>query len=712
MISNEKKIIIYSGTTEGRMLARCLSEAGIATIVCVATEYGQSVMEPMKDVEIRIGRKDAAEIYRELMEEEFSVVVDATHPFATEVTENVKSAAVRAGLPYVRFKRDTTSDRGKDISYFSSVSVCADKLYNTKGNIMLTTGSKELKSYIDAGIDRDRLYVRVLPGLESILVCQRYGIEGKHIIAIQGPFSEELNVALMKQYHIEHMVTKESGRNGGYDEKISAARSVGADIYVITNPEDIDNELYGSDENAIVVSSISEAAVQIANILGRDIEVNDSCKPSVKLVGVGMGDADSLTQEAVRAIKDADYILGAKRLTEAVSGLAERAKDIKEYYLAKDILPYLEQIDCNVTGNNESKVTVLFSGDTGFYSGADKLYKALTENGYENTEIIPGMPSISALAARFALVWQDADIKSIHGVARDKWEVSVRDILFNSSSEKIYLLLSDREQLIYILKFARTYSYDGVFYIGYQLSYDTETLYQGTAADILESGMEGFEEGLYSMFIVSKSKRNEIKSSKLYLLDTDFARNKVPMTKEEIRHLSVAKLNMDDKSVLYDIGCGTGSVGCEAANIYRKSKVYGIECNHTAVELSRKNVTALGLTNIEIIEGMAPEAYKKLPVPTHAFIGGSKGRLEEILSSLYVLNPNMRIVINAVSMETIAVLSRIEEQFEVENMNMVMVQVSNVKKLGTYHMMQGENPVYICSFSFCEKQDKRIDGRN
>lgn len=184
--------------------------------------------------------------------------------------------------------------------------------------------------------------------------------------------------------------------------------------------------------------------------------------------------------------------------------------------------------------------------------------------------------------------------------------------------------------------------------------------------------------------------------------DCEFIRGSVPMTKEEIRHIVVAKLNLKPGDVLYDIGCGTGSVICEAAAQYDITG-FGIEINEEAVELSRKNAEKFGLNNITIISGMAPEAIPADKKPTHAFIGGSKGRLSEILDKLYEINSEMRVVITAVSMETVAELSEIEEKYSVKDMNIVMVQISNVTKMGSHHMLKGENPIYICDFYFVKK---------
>ena len=177
---------------------------------------------------------------------------------------------------------------------------------------------------------------------------------------------------------------------------------------------------------------------------------------------------------------------------------------------------------------------------------------------------------------------------------------------------------------------------------------------------------------------------------------------RTPMTKEEVREVSICKLHLTKNAVVYDIGSGTGSVAIEIAGLSAGANVYAIERKPEAVKLLYQNRQHFGMDNIQIIEAYAPEGLEDLPTPTHAFIGGSGGNLKEILKTLYRKNPRMRVVINAISMETIAELKEAVESFPVEEAEIVQMQVSRVKKIGSYHMPQAENPVWICSFTFCE----------
>ena len=186
------------------------------------------------------------------------------------------------------------------------------------------------------------------------------------------------------------------------------------------------------------------------------------------------------------------------------------------------------------------------------------------------------------------------------------------------------------------------------------------------------------------------------------IADGQFIRDRVPMTKEEIREVSICKLRLKNGAVVYDIGSGTGSVAIEIAGISDDLQVYAVEQNPEAVSLIEKNKKEFELQNVTVVESKAPEGLDGLPMATHAFIGGSGGKLKEILASLRQINPKMRVVINAFSMETIC---EIKEILSMDNVikeeEVVQLQVSRAKKAGSHHLMQSENPVWICAFEFC-----------
>lgn len=182
--------------------------------------------------------------------------------------------------------------------------------------------------------------------------------------------------------------------------------------------------------------------------------------------------------------------------------------------------------------------------------------------------------------------------------------------------------------------------------------------------------------------------------------DKEFIRGQIPMTKENIRIISVAKLQLQEDSIVYDIGAGTGSVTVEMAHICRKGKVYAIEQKVEGCDLILQNAEKFHLENIIVCHGSAPECLEALEAPTHVFIGGSSGKLIDIVEGIHKKNPNARFVINAITLETIKTLLELSETNSAfANMELIEVSIANCKLIGSHHMMQGENPVYIACFS-------------
>ena len=314
--------------------------------------------------------------------------------------------------------------------------------------------------------------------------------------------------------------------------------------------------------------------------------------------------------------------------------------------------------------------------------------------------ILPGISSVATLAARVGESYEDAAILSMHGKKLNRLSATVE------SHEKVFLLTSGSADIRKIGHlFAEAGLTDCEVIVGYQLSYPEESiriLTPGQCEDITE-------EGLYTCLIRNPHWQPERlthgRADTCFLRDASGTEEKLrrtPMTKEEVREVSICKLHLTQNAVVYDIGSGTGSVAIEIAGVPGGVQVYAIERKPEAVELLRKNRAQFHMDNIQIIEAPAPEGLEELPVPTHAFIGGSGGKLMDILQVLYRKNPHMRIVINAISMETIAELKEVLDTFPMEEEEILQMQVSRVKKLLSYHLPQAENPVWICSFTFRE----------
>lgn len=241
----EKCIVLFAGTTEGREICEYCIRRGIAAEVYVATEYGKEVLPKANNLRIHVGRMDMQEMTEQLRRVRPMLVLDATHPYACVVTGNILQACKNAGISYIRVKRETAaylengiskaqimvSDMQEAIDYIN-----CKELENSR--ILLTTGSKHLKEYQTIRNFQERVYLRILPSPQVLSECIAAGLAPGQLICMQGPFSEELNYALLEQLKIGVLVTKESGVSGGFSEKIHAAKRAGIPVLVIKRPEE------------------------------------------------------------------------------------------------------------------------------------------------------------------------------------------------------------------------------------------------------------------------------------------------------------------------------------------------------------------------------------------------------------------------------------------------------------------------------------------
>ena len=227
------RVVIFSGTTEGRMLSAETAAMGAETVVCVATEYGKTLQEHVPGTKTHTGRMDAQEMAGVLQGAD--LCIDATHPYAKEASRNICAAAEATGVPYRRLLRRESPLPAGCIPV-DSAEEAAHFLQATQGNILLTTGAKELPVF--SSLERQRLFPRVLPAQESLLACEKTEIPRGNIIAMQGPFSCELNIAMVHQFSIRWLVTKDGGAAGGFDDKVRAAQETGVRLVVIRRPKE------------------------------------------------------------------------------------------------------------------------------------------------------------------------------------------------------------------------------------------------------------------------------------------------------------------------------------------------------------------------------------------------------------------------------------------------------------------------------------------
>lgn len=217
------RVLVFGGTGETHELAARLLELGLDVTLSVASDYGRTVLpDEGPRFHVLCGAMPPEQIEERLRETRPLCIIDATHPYAVHVTGSIAAAAAAAGTPRLKLQRDPSDLAG--CTLVDSVAEAAELLCSTEGNVLLTTGAKDLDAYTAVPGFPERLFPRVLPTVESVGRCVDLGYAPKHVIAMQGPFSHELNVALMRQFDIRIMVTKDGGAAGGMREKLAAAR--------------------------------------------------------------------------------------------------------------------------------------------------------------------------------------------------------------------------------------------------------------------------------------------------------------------------------------------------------------------------------------------------------------------------------------------------------------------------------------------------------
>ena len=230
------KIVLFGGTTEGRELSQALAALGAEVVVSVASEYGAEEQGTADGITVEEGLKDEAAIGELIRGAD--LVIDATHPYAVLVTANIREAAEKEGIERLRLIRESSAaSSDAKIRIADDPHDAARLAAEAGGNVLLTTGSKDLPIYAEA-IEPSKLYPRVLPLISSIQACEAAEIPHRNIIAVQGPFSEELNRAVIRDYGIDLLITKESGRAGGFEEKLRACEACGIPAIVIRRPEE------------------------------------------------------------------------------------------------------------------------------------------------------------------------------------------------------------------------------------------------------------------------------------------------------------------------------------------------------------------------------------------------------------------------------------------------------------------------------------------
>ena len=459
------KVLVFAGTTEGYEICRFLADHKIETKGFVATEYGSKSLTENEFLTVQTGRLDAADMEEVFLQEKPEMVLDATHPYAAEVTVNIRTACENTQTAYYRVLREAGEHEDRAV-YVDSVQAAADYLDQTQGNVLLTTGSKELAGFTGMKDYQNRLYARVLSLPNVMKACAELGFEGKHLIGMQGPFSRELNAAMLRQYDCRYLVTKDTGKAGGFQDKIDAALECDAVPVIIGRP---------LKEEGMSVRECKRFLTEHFGLAHR---------PHITLLGIGMGSQKLLTVQGKNSLDQADLLIGARRMVDSVK---RPGQDVFVEYRSQEIRDY---IDAHPEYDN---IVIVLSGDVGFYSGARKLLEVLCQdsadlrvqrkNGSEkceeerdssaqnNTEIEIqcGISSVVYFMSQIGLSWDDAKIVSAHGRGCNL----ISHICY---AEKVFSILGTSDGVAVLAEKLVKYGMgDVLLYVGENLSYENET---------------------------------------------------------------------------------------------------------------------------------------------------------------------------------------------------------------------------------------------
>lgn len=473
-------VIIFGGTTEGRRLAEFCGEHKIQTVVCVVSEYGEMLVPESTSVRVIRRALEKDEMEALFVAEKPSLVLDATHPYARVVTENVTQVCQKMGIVWYRVlrKSELETKNADSIVTVDSVDQAVEWLKSHEGTVLVTTGSKELVKYTAIPDYKERIFARILPDSQALLNSETLGFPRNHMIAMQGPFSLEMNIATMRMTGANYLVTKESGHAGGFLDKIHAAEVVGATALVIGRP--------------LKETGISlEEACQYLEPFGME-----AITRTITLIGIGMGAPGMWTVVARKTLLEADAVAGASRMIESVEkDLGEKA--VMKAYDGKKILDWFEHAP------QLRKLAVLYSGDTGFYSGASGLAETLRERqeaGKDQEiqlEILPGISTVSYLASKLQIPWQDLELESLHGREAKPWEALER-------GKNVFLLLGGVEPVAEVSRMISEHGFGSwLVSAGKNLSYDDEEILTDTAENMMNKKLG---DGLWAVIIRKKEK--------------------------------------------------------------------------------------------------------------------------------------------------------------------------------------------------------------
>lgn len=393
----------------------------------------------------------------------------------------------------------------------------------------------------------------------------------------------------------------------------------------------------------------------------------------VTLIGMGSGTPELLTAQGLAALQSADLIIGAKRLLEHLpTGCTENRKAL---YKPENILSCLSEFPA-------ANAALLYSGDTGFYSGASKLLPMLRAFGI-SARVLPGISSVQLLSSAIGRPWQDWKLVSAHGCACDP----AAECLTAEGRPVFFLTGGTETPATLCAKLTDAGLGDAHGIIGENLGTPQEHLAFGTAQTLAANACAPLSVLLIEDTVLPARRTPGFP-------DDAFIRGEVPMTKQEVRAAVLAKLAVRPTDTLWDVGAGTGSVSVELALAAPRGHVYAVECAPDACALIRQNWEKFHAYNLFLIEGTAPQVLADLPAPDAVFIGGTKGSMTEVVDAALAKNPNARLCISAIALETlsaaIAALAAHGQTAEV-----TQLAVSRTRPAGKLHLLMANNPIFL-----------------
>lgn len=392
---------------------------------------------------------------------------------------------------------------------------------------------------------------------------------------------------------------------------------------------------------------------------------------NVTLIGMGSGQPENLTLQGLAALRQADLILGARRLLAVLpAGCTENRAAA---YRPDEVAELLQ------TSGAENAVLV-YSGDTGFYSGASSMMEKLEALGVR-ARVLPGLSSIQLLAAALGRPWQGWNLVSAHGRACDPVAECMQ------GRPTFFLTGGSEDPATLCAQLAAEGFGDVQGVVGQCLGTPEEKLFRGSVKELAA--------GRFNSLSVLLVEAAEVLPRRAPgLPDEAFERGDVPMTKQEVRAAVLAKLAVRPEDILWDVGAGTGSVSVELALAAPRGRVYAVECRPEGCALIKANREKFRTRNLVLVEGLAPAALSDLPAPDAVFIGGSKGSLAAIVDAALDKNPDARICVSAIALESlsaaVAALTAKGRTVQVSQ-----IAVSRAKAVGGLHLMMAQNPIYL-----------------